>query len=510
MLLFLIFCYTIKTILLEVKAMTNNEFLQISKQIEKYKLTRAFESVEELKKWLSKLTTLQIKNFLSLSIDINEIMPIRDLLINKDLLNCTDYTKRVNAISKLKNGNGCWQLFDALCSKAFLQSNKFYDDIELMSKAYTLRYALLIISNEEFIKSPYHNEDLRLIVNTTDYDKSENLAFVAEDSNSIKSPYHHADMQLMASSKSSIDWYHLQKLACDNISLGDKYHLENMRILADNKAYAEELWSIMIHNKVIAGQNYRKEIEAIVNAKSKKKAIATCYYIACPEKTFQYYVAEDSLNFDFFDETNYFDRSIDNNYLSNLASINDIDDKFLKYYVKLLINHNFINSQNESFDLKLLKQISDKNIFSDLCSLMGKKAFSTSSYHQQDSLIISKTESAIKRDLLIKKAVDENSIEIKNHEYDMEYITNLDLGIITDEIYSEIKYYLFDTKKIDENKRRWILNQLNSKIMVERPDPISDYLNTLTLESKISPGNKASSHNLCGKMFQKVRNHLPF
>ena len=54
----------------------------------------------------------------------------------------------------------------------------------------------------------------------------------------------------------------------------------------------------------------------------------------------------------------------------NLIKINKIDDKFVMYFVSLLMNPDFINSQYKKFDLELLHNVSDKSIFMDLYILM--------------------------------------------------------------------------------------------------------------------------------------------
>ena len=49
-----------------------------------------------------------------------------NLLINSDLLSCQDYKQKVAAISTLKNGDGCWHLYNNICSPNFLRSKNFY------------------------------------------------------------------------------------------------------------------------------------------------------------------------------------------------------------------------------------------------------------------------------------------------------------------------------------------------------------------------------------------------
>lgn len=190
--------------------MKEDTLKKIIEQIKKYELTNSFSNVEELKKWASKLNSIQIKNFLNLDIDLEEIRELRHLLINLDLLRCQDYKKKVDAISTLKNGDGCWHLFNAICSPNFLKSDNFYKDIEMLSKANTARYALWILGEDTFINSPYHDEDLKLLVETHDTKAENPLDFVVSDAiatvagnmSSIKSQHRSADMKLIATAGS--------------------------------------------------------------------------------------------------------------------------------------------------------------------------------------------------------------------------------------------------------------------------------------------------------------------
>lgn len=105
--------------------MKNETLKQIINKIKKYELTDTFSDIEEFKKWTSKLNNIQINNFLSLDIDLEEIKNLKHLLINNDLLNCKDYKQKIDAISTLKNGDGSWHLFNYICSPNFLKSKNF-------------------------------------------------------------------------------------------------------------------------------------------------------------------------------------------------------------------------------------------------------------------------------------------------------------------------------------------------------------------------------------------------
>ena len=479
--------------------MKNETLKQIIEQIKKYELTETFSDVEEFKKWASKLNSTQVNNFLSLDIDLEEIRELRHLLINCDLLSCQDYKKKVAAISTLKNGDGCWHLFDAICKPNFLKSKNFYKDIEMLSKADTARYGLWILGEDTFINSPYHDEDLKLLVESHDTREEEPLDFVVSDAiatvagniDSIKSPHHRADMKLIATAGSdclqmshSYPEYSLNNLAVNKVSLADKYHLENMQILATNPIASEFLYIIMTDPNFVKGKNYRKEVEALANAKSKATARALYYYIVNPKR--KYLSDMDFLRdckYDIEDahisDRNSVSGSNDPNYLKNLIKINEIDDELVMHFVSLLMNPNFINSPYKDFDLELLQSISRKPIFMDLYRLMNEEVSLNNKHHKRDAVIISQSTIDGVRDLLLEKACNEYSLNSINHEYDMEFISKLQLDSIAEKIYFEIYYYLFRQKGIDDPQRKEKLEKLLQGEFVERSSSVSSYLDAL-------------------------------
>lgn len=479
--------------------MTNETLKQIIIQIKKYELTESFSDVENFKEWASKLNSTQINNFLSLDIDSEEIRELRHLLINSDLLNCEDYKQKVTAIATLKNGDGCWHLFDTLCKPNFLRSKNFYKDIEVLSKADTARYGLWILGEDAFINSPYHDEDLKLLVETHDTNKENPLDFVVSDAiatvasniDSIKSPYHQADMKLIATSGSEcLQMSHtypessLNNLAVNKVSLSDKYHLENMKILAANPIASKFLYIIMTDPTFVKGENYRKEIEALLNAKSKVTARALYYYIVNPKRKY-------GSDMDYFNDCEYDVRDAhisdrnsvpgrnDKNYLSNLIKINEIDDRFVMYFVSLLMNPAFINSSYKKFDLELLQNVVDKSIFMDLYRLMMDEDSLNSIHHKRDAVIISQTIVEDIRKLLLKKATDEFSLHSDIHDFDMEYILKLNLDVIDKTIYDEMNYYLFRKKGIEDPQHKEKLEKLLQGELVERSSSVSSFFDAL-------------------------------
>lgn len=479
--------------------MKNEILKQIINQIKKYELTESFSDGKTFEKWVSKLNITQINNFISLDIDLEEIRKLRNLLINSDLLNCKDYKQKVAAISTLKNGDGCWHLFNAICSPNFLKSKNFYKDIEMLSKADTARYGLWILGEDDFINSPYHDEDLKLLVETHDNREENPLDFVVSDAiatvagniDSIKSPHHRADMKLIATAGSdclqmshSYPEHSLNNLAIDKVSLTDKYHSENMQILATNPIASEFLYIIMTDPDFVKGKNYRKEVEALANAKSKATARALYYYIVNPDRKYlsdMYFLSDCEYDIEaaHISDRNSVAGSNDPNYLKNLIKINEIDDELVMHFVSLLMNPNFINSPYKDFDLELLQSISSKPIFMDLYRLMTDETSLSNKHHKKDAVIISQTTIDGVRDLLLEKACNEYSLNSIDHESDMELISKLHLDSITEKIYFEIYYYLFKQKGINDPQRKEKLEKLFQGELVERTSSISSYFDTL-------------------------------
>jgi len=272
--------------------MTNKQ-LQIIKQLKKYDITSTFPSQEDLDKWVSNLNELEINNILSLNIDSKNIKFSKELLIDKNLLNTSDYIKRVEALVSIKNAEGWYHLFDRMLRPEFLYSNKFYSDIETLKKAECAQTPLWIIGEPEFINSPYHDEDFELLVTAKDtsgkqfdYVVWDAIATIAGNADSIKSEYHRQDLQTIVKyGAKSLQLSHSYPESCINylainpISLKDQYHLENMEILAQNTEIGNFLYAIMTDSKTIKSLNYRRIInEMVENKENMHYVFLVCYY----------------------------------------------------------------------------------------------------------------------------------------------------------------------------------------------------------------------------------------
>lgn len=447
-------------------------------QLEKYDLKSHFKDHKELNKFLNDLTKLEIENFLSLNIPKEEIVFPKHLLINKELLHCDDYLKRIEAMNTLKNGLGCFHLYDKLCTSEFLNSHKYYEDINKLSKAPTTRYGLWVIGETAFINSPYHDEDLDRIVKRKHRDKfvdsiiSECLATVAKNPDSIKSKWHKLDMDLIENNPESsqmVTTYpnkHITNLAINRVSLNDKHHYENMLILVKNPLASKYLYNIMTNHAKIKGEYYQEELKALVNAKSKIKALAMYYYIVNPKDRYKFSFIDE---FDciwelestsFIRQNGYLDGEQNPKYIKYLKLLNEIDDEFVLHVESLLTNPTSFYKSYQDFDIEILKNIKNMDIFLDLFKVMNSLVSLESPHHKNDVIRISSTENKGNRMLLVKTATNKENVKSKNHLKDMEYIANLDFENLSEETIIEIKEYLLTKKGIKSLNRDKILQEL--------------------------------------------------
>lgn len=501
----------------------------IINKIKKYSLTDAFKTSKDFDNWLSKLNKKQIKNFLSLNIEPDDIKFPKKLLIDHNLLNCDDYLNRVKVMMNLKNGEGSWHLFDRLCSKNFLNSPKYYEDINLISKADTARYALWIINDDNFINSKYHEEDLNLIVNAkdnledeerkSDWLVAEALASVAGNIDSINSPYHRQDMDLIYKSSSKcLQMSHtypergLNKLAINKVSLNDKYHLENMLILSKNPTSKQFLYNLMTNQDIINGKYYREEIEILATAKSHLTAIAMYYYITNPPRNKVNAFSSELYNFDdlsiediwLLNGKKSVKGNLNPNYLKNLKLLNDIEDKYVMHFESLLSNEYLLNSNYQEQDINLLLTIKDKDIFMHLYQLMTNEKSLSSKHHKTDVKIISKVTDAKKRGLLLLIATNEYNLNSPNHDFDMHYITMLNLDDFNKENINTLYYYLFNKVGVNDKSHIESLIKLSKGEKVEKPNEVTTYIDEL--EEQLN--NNQSNITIKPKFLSKIKKRL--
>ena len=309
-------------------------FESVINQLKKYDIVDTFLSSEELNKWISELCDLEIKNILSLNIEPGSIKFDSELLINKNLLNTFDYIKRVETLVSIENAEGWYHLFHRMLRPEFLNSEKFYQDIEILKKAKCAQIPLWIIGESSFINSPYHDEDFNLLVTSrdssddnSDYLVWDAIATVAENDDSIHSSYHRQDLQtIIRYGSKSLQTSHsypegsINNLAVNAVSLKDNYHPENMEILAQNTEIGNFLYAVMTDSDAIKRSDYRRIIREMVDNKSNISYVFLVCYYAIGEK------AIDAQNI------------ILHNYYLEIVSSYNIDELLKKIDEKLKLN----------------------------------------------------------------------------------------------------------------------------------------------------------------------------
>lgn len=283
---------------------------KVTEQLKKYSIDKKFDSEASMNKWINNLTFKETVNIMSLCIDSELIKFDSNLLINNNLLNTDDYNERVKALASIDNADGCNHLFVNMLTPEFIQSDKFYSDIEKMKKAFSARIPLWIIGDPVFINSPYHDEDFDLLVNYKDergeeynYRMMEAIATTARCEASINSPYHQSDINMylkygnkVIQSEHTFPKHGINILGTNKVSLNDDYHMDNMEILANNQEIGNFLYAVMSDKKFIHNTNYRKVINKMVEHKNnieyvsllcatvigEEKARLACYFDQTP------------------------------------------------------------------------------------------------------------------------------------------------------------------------------------------------------------------------------------
>lgn len=297
-------------------AETNRGVLNITDiliQLKKYNILSTFASKEELDQWLLELNSLERHNILCLDIDPNSIKFDSKLLIDKNLLNTLDYKKRVESLVSIKNAEGYYHLFDNILKPEFLNSDKFYQDIETLKRAKCAQTSLWIIGESTFINSPYHDEDFELLVTSRDvsdkhfdYVVWDAIATVAKNYDSIYSDsgYHRQDLQTIVKyGAQSLQLSHtypegsINNLAINPVSLKDNYHLENMEILAQNPEIGNFLYAVMTHPSAIKRRDYRNIISEMVENKDNISYVSlVCYYALGEEEVVRAQNLDEGIN----------------------------------------------------------------------------------------------------------------------------------------------------------------------------------------------------------------------
>ena len=466
---------------------------KVFRQLRRYHLTGIIGTNDAIYNWLSTLTSRQIQNFLSLDIEFELINFPLAILIDRNLLNCDDYKKRIVCLSKLGKCQENILLQKDLCNYTFLNSETFYQDIEALSKYGVPTISLSFLSNEIFIKSKYHDEDLKLIltakdkgVNGIDFIISSALVKMACNKISINSPYHQTDMEIVFNCDSSClqldgckEQYSANHLATNKVSLSDKFHVDNMKLLTVNPIANQFLFKLMTDSKIIKDKKYRFKVGLLATAKSRQTAIAMYTYIKkLSEEEIKKYKIYDSISLN-SETKELLIKDVrcdeDEDFEKNAYSINYISDKCVMDYALLLKNPLFRKSQYKKFDLHVLEKINDDEIFKDLVMYLHRKELQTSPYHIEDIIKVSKIKDPNIRKLLLEMASNSNSILSNTHEGDINYVSNLESKQLTKDFFKILSYYMLDPKGISDINRDIILEKIKKLIELNKLNEISMY-----------------------------------
>lgn len=471
------------------------DYAKLIYKIKEYDLFKNFKNIEKLSEWLHELSDEEASRFLSLSIPASDIVFPKKLLIHKNLLQCEDYLKRVEAMNQLKNGDGVWHLFERLCSLNFLHSKNYYSDMNLLKSSKNLQYALWVINDDNFIQSPYHQKDLKMILgakdvggNDLDFLVASALAMISKNKDSLQSPYHEEDMKFITKIGSSslqgtysYPEHSVDYLALNKNSLKDKYHLENMKILAENYSISYYLYPLMTKKEYIQGKYYREEIQALTKANSKLKARAIYYYITNSSLS-----AEERMDLDNelwdnqvpFRAVWFGRKKMDNSekgsknpkYLENLALLNSLEDKYV-LFIERLLSDSLLRKQNyQEKDIQTLLSLNNDELFFDLFEVMSNKNSIASIYHLMDISLIQNTSSYFTRRMLISMATNQENLNSKNHWFDMNYVASLDFDLLDSKMKDLLQYLFLTSEGIKDKKRMFKLKQIQPEFSMEKID----------------------------------------
>lgn len=469
------------------------DYAKLIYKIKEYDLFYCFKDIEKFYEWLHQLSDEEASRFLSLTIPSDDIVFPKKLLIHKNLLQCEDYLKRVEAMNQLTNGDGVWHLFERLCSPNFLHSKNYYRDMNLLKDSENLRYGLWVINDDNFIQSPHHEKDLKMILdakdasgNDLDFLVASALAMIAKSKDSLQSSYHEKDMKFIAKIGSpslqedhSYPEHSVNHLALNKASLKDKYHLENMKILAENYSISYYLYPIMTGKEYIHGKYYREEISALVHADSKLKARAIYYYITNAALSSRERFDLDSELWDiqipsravwFARKRREFSEkgSKQPEYLQNFALLNSLEDKYV-IFIERLLSDSLLRKQNyQKEDIQTLLSLNDDELFFDLFEVMSNKNNIASIYHLMDISLIKNTSSYFARRMLIAIATNKDNLNSKNHWFDMNYVASLDFDLLDSKAQDLLQYLFLTPEGIKDKERMSKLKQIQPEFSMKK------------------------------------------
>ena len=81
--------------------------------------------------------------------------------------------------------------------------------------------------------------------------------------------------------------------------------------------------------------------------------------------------------------------------------------------------------------------------------------------------------------MLLSKATDKKSLELRTHEFDMEFISALDMSKYDKKTIDKMYYYLFNNTGLNHPRHTEILERLAAGEPIDDINEITDYLDQL-------------------------------
>ena len=149
------------------------------------------------------------------------------------------------------------------------------------------------------------------------------------------------------------------------------------------------------------------------------------------------------------------------------------------FIASILADKYSIDSGDQELDIQTILSVTDEDIFMDLYKVMTNKNSLESINHRHDVILIAKEQIKEKRKMLVAKATDKKSLELRTHEFDMEFISALDMSKYDKKTIDKMYYYLFNNTGLNHPRHTEILERLASGEPIDDINEITDYLNQL-------------------------------
>ena len=139
----------------------------------------------------------------------------------------------------------------------------------------------------------------------------------------------------------------------------------------------------------------------------------------------------------------------------------------------------------------------------DLYKVMTNKNSLESINHRHDVYLIANEPNKRKRKMLYAKAIDKNSLMLRSHEEDMEFIASLDLDNYEHKVVDKMYYYLFNNTGLNHPRRMEILERLKNGEPIDDINEITDYLDQLVSETECHQSEAPCKKGLFARILRR-------